>query len=374
MESLIHPAILYTGLGLGAIGVALAMPRQGGGPQVLGALIAAVFIGAVVLAMAIAAGDQRPNVFFYVFALISLGASLRVITHPRPVYAALYFILTVLSSAGLYLLLSAEFLTFALVIIYAGAILITYLFVIMLATQAPEGGATEALTEYDSTSREPWVSTVTGFVLLGLLTGMLSTGVTQLTPPEARGGDAVLAAMPRKVERAFAEVGLAEQVMPFRAGPLPRSATKEEREAFSLYFPPTAGPEERPIDAMLRPIDIADFRARFEAAREVAAGETPPAGVKPLDPEAFALINENGIMQDGPDSFYVLVSFPEGLRTYNIEKVGYALLAEHPLAIELAGVILLLALVGAVILARKQIEIAEAEKAEAVGATMGRAA
>ena len=132
-----------------------------------------------------------------------LGA-LRVITHPRPVYAALYFILTVLASAGLFLLLSAEFMAFALVIVYAGAILITYLFVIMLATQAPEEGHEEVLAEYDTAAREPIAATVVGFVLLGALTVMmfrgLGSGEGMPSAMHVTQPDALLADVPRKVE------------------------------------------------------------------------------------------------------------------------------------------------------------------------------
>jgi NADH-quinone oxidoreductase subunit J len=61
---------------------------------------------------------------------------------------------------------------------------------------------------------------------------------------------------------------------------------------------------------------------------------------------------------------------PDELTAVNLERVGFALLAEHPLALELAGVILLMALVGAVVVARKQIEAGEAET-EAAAAAAG---
>src|SRR4030095_6722893 len=84
-----------------------------------------------------APGPERPEFFFAVFSLIAIASAGRMITHNRPVYSALYFIMVVLSSAALFLMLQAEFMAFALVIVYAGAILITYMFVIMLAQQAP---------------------------------------------------------------------------------------------------------------------------------------------------------------------------------------------------------------------------------------------
>ena len=57
--------------------------------------------------------------------------------------------LVVLSSAGLFLTLSAEFIAFAMVIIYGGAILVTYMFVIMLASQSSPSGDLNEQPEYD---------------------------------------------------------------------------------------------------------------------------------------------------------------------------------------------------------------------------------
>ena len=56
------------------------------------------------------------------------------------------------------------------------------------------------------------------------------------------------------------------------------------------------------------------------------------------------------------------MSWPEDLALTNTEGVGYELIKAHPGAIEIAGGILLMAMLGAVVLARKQIEISEAEK------------
>ncbi|MDB5355137.1 MAG: nuoJ [Phycisphaerales bacterium] len=110
------------------------------------------------------------GVYFWIFAAIALAGALRVVTHPRPVYAALYFVLTVFASAGLFVLMDAEFMAAALVLIYAGAILITYVFVIMLAAEARSPVATASHeAEYDTTSREPIVAVTVGFALMGIL-------------------------------------------------------------------------------------------------------------------------------------------------------------------------------------------------------------
>jgi NADH-quinone oxidoreductase subunit J len=108
--------------------------------------------------------------YFWIFAFIAVAGAMRVITHPRPVYSALYFVLTVLATAGLYVLLWAEFMAAALILIYAGAILITYVFVIMLASQtSAQTKPLKAVTECDAVSREPLVASAVGFALMGVL-------------------------------------------------------------------------------------------------------------------------------------------------------------------------------------------------------------
>ena len=117
-------------------------------------------------------GGGGDRVYFWIFSAIALAAAMRVVTHAKPVYSALYFVLTVFASAGLFVLLEAEFMAAALVIIYAGAILVTYVFVIMLASQASiagEGTPAQPIAAYDSHSRDPLVAAAIGFTLMGLL-------------------------------------------------------------------------------------------------------------------------------------------------------------------------------------------------------------
>ena len=69
---------------------------------------------------------------FWPLAVIALGASISMITQRNPVYSALFLILTLLCLAGLFLLLRAHFLAVIQIIVYAGAIMVLFLFVIML--------------------------------------------------------------------------------------------------------------------------------------------------------------------------------------------------------------------------------------------------
>ena len=69
---------------------------------------------------------------FYVFSAITLVSALRVITARNPVHAALFLVLAFFSSAAIWMLLRAEFLAITLVLVYVGAVMVLFLFVVMM--------------------------------------------------------------------------------------------------------------------------------------------------------------------------------------------------------------------------------------------------
>ncbi len=69
---------------------------------------------------------------FYVFAAVLVLAALRVITCRNPVHAVLFLVLAFINSAALWLLLEAEFLAMTLVLVYVGAVMVLFLFVVMM--------------------------------------------------------------------------------------------------------------------------------------------------------------------------------------------------------------------------------------------------
>lgn len=167
------------------IGTFMLLPSRGPGAiRALGGtvlLVAFLILGAKLIHLGGA------HVYFWIFAFIAVAGAMRVITHPRPVYSALYFVLTVLATAGLFVLLWAEFMAAALILIYAGAILITYVFVIMLASQTSgQAKPLKAVTEFDAVSREPIVASAVGFALMGVLLFVIfDKGKTIVRVPEA---------------------------------------------------------------------------------------------------------------------------------------------------------------------------------------------
>ena len=70
--------------------------------------------------------------FFYFFAAVLLFAAFRVITARNPVHAALYLVLAFFQAAAIWLLLKAEFLAISLVLVYVGAVMVLFLFVVMM--------------------------------------------------------------------------------------------------------------------------------------------------------------------------------------------------------------------------------------------------
>ena len=69
---------------------------------------------------------------FYAFSAVLLFAAFRVITARTPVYAALYLVLAFFSASCVWILLSAEFLAISLVLVYVGAVMVLFLFVVMM--------------------------------------------------------------------------------------------------------------------------------------------------------------------------------------------------------------------------------------------------
>ncbi len=72
------------------------------------------------------------TVIFYLFAAMTVFGALRVITARNPVHDALFLVLAFCSMAGIWLLLEAEFLALTLILVYVGAVMVLFLFVVMM--------------------------------------------------------------------------------------------------------------------------------------------------------------------------------------------------------------------------------------------------
>ena len=74
------------------------------------------------------------TIIFYIFSLVLLLGALKVITSKNPVHSAMYLVLTFFSASSIWILLQAEFLAITLVLVYVGAVMVLFLFVVMMAS------------------------------------------------------------------------------------------------------------------------------------------------------------------------------------------------------------------------------------------------
>lgn len=72
------------------------------------------------------------TLLFYSFAVILVMAALKVVSTRNPVHAALFLVLAFFNAAGIWMLLQAEFLSIALILVYVGAVMVLFLFVVMM--------------------------------------------------------------------------------------------------------------------------------------------------------------------------------------------------------------------------------------------------
>ena len=129
------------------------------------------------------------TVTFYLFAALAVGASTLVIGQRNPMYSVMLLIASFGALSGLYILLDAPFVAIAQIIIYAGAIMVLFLFVVMLLNAPREDAA-----EWDRTHplRQTGV-TRWGTLLAGLLVVQLALALgkmSELDVPVATGSDA----------------------------------------------------------------------------------------------------------------------------------------------------------------------------------------
>ena len=161
--------ILVAATLLAAVGMWLALPRGATRGRRFGALLGAVSLGLF--------GSQVPYLgtwgehgLFLILGGVTVVAAAATVTVRSPVYAAIWFALSLLGTAALFLAQGAQFLGVATIVVYAGAILVTFLFVLMLAN--PTGQA-----YYDRVSWEAALSAGAGAVLVGILTVALAGGL-----------------------------------------------------------------------------------------------------------------------------------------------------------------------------------------------------
>ncbi len=239
---------------------------------------------------------------FYAFSgLAILGGGLMV-TQRNPARAAISFALVVLNVCGLFLLQGAPFLMAATIIIYAGAIIVTFLFVLMLAQQT-------GFSDADDRTREPFLASFAGFALLG---GTLL--VIEHTFPDSRP----LAELITKIEQAVQDKDELR-------------AITEDKQAFvaALHH------EESRHKGSVNINKFADAITDLEAT------------LNPQNPNRIQLSRDlSEMLAVGRKIQGENAAKP--LPAANVAGLGKLLFTDHLLAVELGGTLLLVATIGAI--------------------------
>jgi NADH-quinone oxidoreductase subunit J len=287
-------------------------------------------------------GPVLYNVLFYTFAGLAIVAGSCMILQTSPVYAALWFAIVILSTCGLFLLQSAPFLMAATIIVYAGAIIVTFLFVIMLAQQT-------GLAPYDRRAREPLLASLAGFVLLG---GLLYT--LQATYGTQHEGDAVFAQIATVRERVeagapFEEIERAMYLAPERTIGVSVGEMIESVPAW-----PGRGAAHTRLVRLIEDIAVANSnrdrpaltQALDQLAQLAAEVEEASARHRGALPAPASLEKQRSTLSRLPTQ-------PMEIAPGHVTSVGRSLFGDYLWAVELAGTLLLVATIGAIAIAAK---------------------
>jgi NADH-quinone oxidoreductase subunit J len=330
-------------MALGAAAIYWLLPRPRGQKTLHGAGLG---ILAVLLAGALLVGTRavRADTFlFYAFSATAVVAGGLLVTQRNPARAALSFALVVLSTCGLFLLLAAPFLMAATAIIYAGAIVVTFLFVLMLAQQ-------EGPSDADDRSREPLLSVIAGFILLGVLLYVLkaSFDVGPLDKLLA-DTDKLIAEMERArtsheknllLEDALAALKEYDNQADKQPN-LPASQRIRERSA-AKDDPYTQSNVEGMKEILVQ------VREQAQELRRTVGLPQPPADRPRLSELSGPASNRQ------PDEFRRDATGWPTMPAENTAYLGRSLFTDYMLAVELGGTLLLVATVGAIAIAYRR--------------------
>jgi NADH:ubiquinone oxidoreductase subunit 6 (subunit J) len=322
----------------GAVAIYLLLPRPRPYPWPYGACAGGLAVVLAAVFVVPAGGLTAEVVLFYAFSAVAVLAGALLVTQHNPARAALSFALVVLSTCGLFLLLAAPFLMVAQIIIYAGAIIVTFLFVLMLAQQSGRSDA-------DARSREPLLATLSGFLLLGALVYVIQGSY---------GGREIDRLLERtRLARAQDNLRDTMDLLVARDRPRQEDLFVSYHEVFRSRWPDLnrgvddlelAGGWGKDVSAVRANLD--KLISLAEQARHRLAVLTPP---RPLPLSEFSGPPANAEPQElRRDS----AERPQ-LPAENAAYLGRSLFTDFLLPVELGGTLLLVAAVGAIAIAHR---------------------
>jgi NADH-quinone oxidoreductase subunit J len=329
------PLFVATALGMAALYFLLPRPRPWPFARIVGSAAGGLALAAAAVVAARTARFGTETVLFYAFSGLALLSGGVMITRANPARAALSFAIVVLSTTGLFLLQAAPFLMAGTVIVYAGAIVVTFLFVIMLAQ--PDGAS-----DADQRSREPLLATIAGFFLLATLLLVLrqtyNTGEIEAllaTVDAARRQESLADIRSTLGDQPFFVERLEMQADRVPAGTAAAETLRAEADgAGAVWSAPSADLARKRLDGLAAA--LGDARAQI--------GRLQPSPRMALSPLAGTPANQK----------------PTGLSAENVAGLGRTLFSDYLLAVEIAGTLLLVATIGAIVIAQRPVSTGRA--------------
>ena len=388
---------------LAVVGFTLLLPRPRGrfGPGGIASLIAAFSAFAVWLHTTYGSpeADHIGAVLFGLFSLGAIGFGTVLVVQRNPARGAIAFAFVILSTCGLFLLLAAPFLMAATIVIYAGAIIVTFLFVLMLSQ-------VQGQSDENDRSREPLFGALAGFSFTGLVlfcvylsapsnnTTKAKTEPGELPKPEQRLPAPVVTDDERtKLIAAAEEMSQAADrlnTLNERLGPLNEQLSRLPvtdqagqkairdtqdgmlQEWFDAYGTlvfnrEVATPLKQAETAISLRLTIVRDRKLIELRSDGQANSVRNrAGEVLFKAEALPKRVEEDFFSTrriAPSRVDELRRLREETRLLagagelparNVANIGYLLYAEHLLAVELSGTLLLVAAIGAIAIAQRK--------------------
>jgi NADH:ubiquinone oxidoreductase subunit 6 (subunit J) len=349
---------------LGLISIFLLLPRARPYPRLWGSLAGAIalVLGGWLLIWGKVATPEA--VLFYAFSLLAVLSGTLLVTQRNPVHAALSFALVVLSTCGLFLLQAAPFLMAATIIVYAGAIVVTFLFVIMLAQQA-------GMSDADHRSREPALSTIAGFVLLGGLVYLLQVSYDVTAANEllaktegviARVGGLLETAAPdaatsKDATAVLEETNFNDLITGFEKEAKDHSALPDSTRLLAAARETQMTWNDVLVELQSRPARSVEGQAKLEELKQSLLklkqvgtevrdtyGNLQPHGDKPERFSEFSGPRPNEPLHKLPRDAQGEVQMP----AQNVAALGRSLFSDYLVPVELGGTLLLVATIGAI--------------------------
>lgn len=333
------------GLVIAALGLALIMPHSTKAARGVGAGLSAIGAGIIFASLPWEAG-LLSKALFYVLTAITLLSAIGAVSSRAAIYCAVWFAASLLGVAGLLVLAGAQFLGVATIVVYAGAIVVTFLFVIMLAQ--PKGN--------ESYDRVSWGS---------------------LSKPVAIFASAALVAA-----SIFAQQGAVVESIRTRVTDLvaitPKSAEYPSIAAQDVVAARyVAGEQGKQLEITLRPTIFPVLPTHASQASEQAeldARREAQAASKGALAKAFSAVADEevleGFEQDKTEVVFVsALPIDDTMSTRHVEALGVNLFGNQLVAVQVAGVLLLVALVGAISILTHDGPIASAAASRVEAAT-----